>query len=92
MGYPQGRGFSSRILNAYGSAKRRAPAWTDRILWRKDRTQPSTRNDVARQPTIKLMHYDSCMDMLLSDHKPVYAHMEIKVRVHIYSALIHSFL
>ncbi|CDH48521.1 domain-containing protein [Lichtheimia corymbifera JMRC:FSU:9682] len=62
------------------SAKRRAPAWTDRILWRKDRIQPSTRNDVTQQPTIKLIRYDSCMDMLLSDHKPVYAHMEIKVR------------
>lgn len=68
------------MLNACDSAKRRAPAWTDRILWRKDRIQPSTGNDVTQQPTTKLLCYDSCMDMTLSDHKPVYAHMEIKVR------------
>ncbi|KAI8137256.1 Endonuclease/exonuclease/phosphatase [Fennellomyces sp. T-0311] len=52
------------------SPKRRAPSWTDRILWKKERTRGS----------LKLLKYDNCMGMMLSDHKPVHALLEAKIR------------
>ncbi|KAI8061690.1 Endonuclease/exonuclease/phosphatase [Gongronella butleri] len=54
------------------SAKRRAPSWTDRILWKK----PSNPD----KPMLTQLTYDNCMDMMLSDHKPVHAMFSAKVR------------
>lgn len=35
-----------------------------------------------RVPSLKLERYDNCMEMMSSDHKPVYAHMELQVNIH----------
>ncbi|KAI9321056.1 Endonuclease/exonuclease/phosphatase [Dichotomocladium elegans] len=53
------------------SIKRRAPSWTDRILWK---------TSSATAPPLELLAYDCCMQLRLSDHKPVYAHMKAKIR------------
>ncbi|KAI9486626.1 MAG: Endonuclease/exonuclease/phosphatase [Benjaminiella poitrasii] len=55
------------------SEKRRAPSWTDRILWKKGR------KDINKQ-NLKLLSYSNCMKMMMSDHKPVRALMELNVR------------
>ncbi|KAI8973493.1 Endonuclease/exonuclease/phosphatase [Mycotypha africana] len=55
------------------SEKRRAPSWTDRILWKKER------NDSPKQ-SLRLLSYTHCMNMMMSDHKPVRALMELNVR------------
>lgn len=56
------------------SEKRRAPSWTDRILWKKDRM------DSSNKQSLKLLSYKHCMEMMMSDHKPVRALMEFNVR------------
>lgn len=55
------------------SEKRRAPSWTDRILWKKDR------KGTAEQ-SLELKSYKDCMEMMMSDHKPVRALLEMNVR------------
>ncbi|KAG2235121.1 hypothetical protein INT48_006502 [Thamnidium elegans] len=55
------------------SEKRRAPSWTDRILWKKDRLD-------SKKQSLSLKSYSNCMDMMMSDHKPVRALMELSVR------------
>ncbi|KAI9494141.1 Endonuclease/exonuclease/phosphatase [Zychaea mexicana] len=62
------------------SAKRRAPSWTDRILWKKERARITEAEDDKHEAPLKLVKYQNCMDMMLSDHKPVYALMETKIR------------
>ncbi|XP_041083384.1 inositol polyphosphate 5-phosphatase K-like [Polyodon spathula] len=66
------------------SAKKRKPAWTDRILWKikpfepvvPSRTPPSKRSSVAQLTsgvTVTQYSYRSHMEYLTSDHKPVSA-------------------
>ncbi|KAI7898816.1 Endonuclease/exonuclease/phosphatase [Cokeromyces recurvatus] len=55
------------------SEKRRAPSWTDRILWKKER------KDIDKQ-NLKLLSYADCMEMMMSDHKPVRALIELNIR------------
>ncbi|KAI7848005.1 Endonuclease/exonuclease/phosphatase [Circinella umbellata] len=62
------------------SAKRRAPSWTDRILWKKEHVRITDADTNKHEDAIKLVKYQNCMDMMLSDHKPVYALMETQVR------------
>ncbi|KAL0088223.1 Endonuclease/exonuclease/phosphatase [Phycomyces blakesleeanus] len=57
------------------SEKRRAPSWTDRILWKK-----SENEDKPSKKRQNLLSYDSCMKMMTSDHKPVRALFETNVR------------
>ncbi|CAG8558669.1 3518_t:CDS:10 [Funneliformis caledonium] len=52
------------------SEKKRTPAWTDRILWR------SQDNEWC-----KLLRYKSHMKIALSDHKPVSAIFELKIKI-----------
>ncbi|RIA92638.1 Endonuclease/exonuclease/phosphatase [Glomus cerebriforme] len=52
------------------SEKKRSPAWTDRILWR------SQRNDWNKQ-----LSYNSHMEITLSDHKPVSAIFQLKLKI-----------
>ncbi|KAJ2959653.1 hypothetical protein NQZ79_g4925 [Umbelopsis isabellina] len=62
------------------SEKRRAPAWTDRVLWRKPRANLGPDAKTAHHSDIQLASYDSCMDMMMSDHKPVNAILRLKAR------------
>lgn len=48
------------------SSKRRVPAWTDRILWRKD-------------DRIRSLSYDSVRKYRCSDHEPIFAQFEVIV-------------
>ncbi|GES89205.1 type II inositol 1,4,5-trisphosphate 5-phosphatase isoform X3 [Rhizophagus clarus] len=60
--------FGTNIWDS--SEKKRSPAWTDRILWR------SQKNEWCKQ-----LSYKSHMEILLSDHKPVSAIFEMKLKV-----------
>ncbi|GAB5588489.1 hypothetical protein Unana1_03389 [Umbelopsis nana] len=62
------------------SEKRRAPAWTDRVLWRKARAHLQLPGKNGHHSDIQLTSYASCMDMMMSDHKPVNAVMRLKAR------------
>ncbi|CAO3665848.1 unnamed protein product [Umbelopsis ramanniana] len=62
------------------SEKRRAPAWTDRVLWRKARAHLEPHAEDGHHSDIQLTSYSSCMDMMMSDHKPVNAIMHLKAR------------
>ncbi|KAG2176616.1 hypothetical protein INT44_007280, partial [Umbelopsis vinacea] len=62
------------------SEKRRAPAWTDRVLWRKARVHLEPHAESGHHSDIQLTSYSSCMDMMMSDHKPVNAIMNLKAR------------
>jgi phosphatidylinositol-bisphosphatase len=62
------------------SEKRRAPAWTDRVLWRKARAHLEPHAKEGHHSDIQLTSYASCMDMMMSDHKPVNAIMRLKAR------------
>ncbi|KAI8092448.1 Endonuclease/exonuclease/phosphatase [Gilbertella persicaria] len=55
------------------SEKRRAPSWTDRILWKKERS------DVSKHP-LQLLSYTHCMEMMMSDHKPIRALFGFQIR------------
>ncbi|KAI5959861.1 INP53 [Candida pseudojiufengensis] len=62
--------FDKASSNYDTSEKQRVPSWTDRILFLSTKKK---RND------LKQLNYNSVMDMLLSDHKPVYATFNSKV-------------
>lgn len=73
------------------SAKKRKPAWTDRILWRLRRTgSPVPTHNASLQrgltswlggATKVIQHkYQSHMDLTVSDHKPVSALFSLQVR------------
>lgn len=51
------------------SEKQRIPAWTDRIL------------NMSREKIIKQLYYNSCEDVIFSDHRPVSAVFKIKVHI-----------
>lgn len=55
------------------SEKRRAPSWTDRVLFKKSPM------DATRQ-SLTLLSYTNCMEMMASDHKPVRALLQLNVR------------
>ncbi|KAF9970062.1 hypothetical protein BGZ73_007342, partial [Actinomortierella ambigua] len=53
------------------SEKRRVPSYTDRILWRTRDPQPDS---------VEQLFYRSCMDLKMSDHKPVSALFNFRVK------------
>ena len=52
---------------------KRCPAWTDRVLWR----EKVARHQPSNQPSITCAAYSCCWEARLSDHKPVYALLDI---------------
>ena len=50
------------------SEKKRTPSWCDRIL-------------VRKQDLVSVRQYSSCMDVMTSDHKPVYALFAVKAKL-----------
>lgn len=55
--------FDKGTSNYDSSEKQRVPSWTDRIVYRSKKDSP---------PMTQL-NYDCIMDMMLSDHKPIYS-------------------
>ena len=54
--------------------KRKLPAWTDRILYKKNQTCLST-------ISIEQIEYNSMEHVIMSDHKPVYCYFNIEMKV-----------
>lgn len=74
--------------NYDSSEKERKPAWTDRILWKINRSSPTSRegkienterDDELRSVSITCDEYDSVMQMRLSDHKPVFTRLRVSI-------------
>eukprot|EP00252_Welwitschia_mirabilis_P025610 TRINITY_DN8082_c0_g1_i1.p1 TRINITY_DN8082_c0_g1~~TRINITY_DN8082_c0_g1_i1.p1 ORF type:complete len:1116 (+),score=222.87 TRINITY_DN8082_c0_g1_i1:22-3369(+) len=58
--------------HAYDSSeKKRVPAWCDRILFRDSRNGKSTKCSLSCPVLSFIEWYDSCMNVVDSDHKPV---------------------
>lgn len=55
------------------SEKRRAPSWTDRVLFKKSSID-------SKKPNVELLSYNNCMEMMSSDHKPVRALFKMNIR------------
>ncbi|KAF7729407.1 hypothetical protein EC973_004386 [Apophysomyces ossiformis] len=75
--------FDAGTNNYDTSEKRRAPSWTDRILWKKESFNlydTMDDDDKKPPPKLNLLAYGNCVDMMLSDHKPVRALMQLKIR------------
>ena len=58
--------YDKQSRNYDSSAKKRKPAWTDRILYKSN--------------GIRCHSYDEIYEVLVSDHRPVYADFSVKVR------------
>ena len=56
------------------SEKQRTPSWTDRVLFLSDKKLTTTN-------PLKLLKYDSAIDVLYSDHKAVYASFETTAKI-----------
>lgn len=58
------------------SEKARAPAWTDRVLWRRRPLFPETDEDADHG---RLLHYGRA-ELKMSDHRPVIALVDVEAR------------
>nr|XP_039261080.1 inositol polyphosphate 5-phosphatase OCRL-like [Styela clava] len=63
------------------SEKCRTPAWCDRVLWRESVLSLRTGANAKPQSSVDLLKYQQHMKLKLSDHKPVSALFQIKVKV-----------
>ncbi|XP_076951588.1 type I inositol polyphosphate 5-phosphatase 13-like [Bidens hawaiensis] len=67
-------------LGGYDSGeKKRIPAWCDRILYRDNRSSPTSECSLACPVTASVWLYEACMDVVESDHKPVRCKLEVQV-------------
>ena len=57
------------------SEKQRTPSWTDRILW-----LSHTDSDTAEENRLQQSTLNACLDISLSDHKPISATFDVPVR------------
>ncbi|KAI7748039.1 hypothetical protein M8C21_028543 [Ambrosia artemisiifolia] len=67
-------------LGGYDSGeKKRIPAWCDRILYRDNRSSPSSECGLACPVVASVWQYDACMDVTESDHKPVRCKFKVQI-------------
>ncbi|KAI9207174.1 Endonuclease/exonuclease/phosphatase [Polychytrium aggregatum] len=72
--FPPSYKYDIGTSNFDSSEKKRIPSWCDRILWH---SNPLHRDDAE---WLSLLWYKSCMALTLSDHKPVMALFQAKIR------------
>lgn len=60
------------------SEKMRAPAWTDRVLWRRRKSHPDAERLASGWSSGKLVHYGRS-ELKQSDHRPVIAIIDIEI-------------
>ncbi|GER27917.1 Type I inositol-1,5-trisphosphate 5-phosphatase [Striga asiatica] len=85
-------------LGGYDSGeKKRIPAWCDRVLYRDNRTDPTKECSLECPVVSSIYHYEACMDVTESDHKPVrcklnvdIAHVDKSVRRLEFGKILHS--
>lgn len=65
-------GYSSGLIKF--SEKQRTPSWCDRILWHQN---PQHLQD---ESWLSLLWYESALNLMMSDHKPVMALFDLKTR------------
>ncbi|XP_020245468.1 type I inositol polyphosphate 5-phosphatase 12-like [Asparagus officinalis] len=59
-------------LSGYDSGeKKRIPAWCDRVLYRDNRSVPVAKCSLECPIISCITHYDACLEVMGSDHKPV---------------------
>ncbi|XP_074339711.1 type I inositol polyphosphate 5-phosphatase 13 [Apium graveolens] len=67
-------------LGGYDSGeKKRIPAWCDRILYRDNRSSSALECNLECPVVASILQYDSCMEVLESDHKPVRCKLNIEI-------------
>ncbi|WOH12525.1 hypothetical protein DCAR_0832030 [Daucus carota subsp. sativus] len=67
-------------LGGYDSGeKKRIPAWCDRILYRDNRSSPAHECNLECPVVGSILQYDSCMEVLESDHKPVRCKLNVEI-------------
>ncbi|KAJ4805284.1 Endonuclease/exonuclease/phosphatase family protein [Rhynchospora pubera] len=67
-------------LGGYDSGeKKRIPAWCDRILYRDSRSISVAECSLECPVVAAITHYDACMDVTDSDHKPVRCKFQIEI-------------
>ncbi|KAK9068766.1 hypothetical protein SSX86_012882 [Deinandra increscens subsp. villosa] len=67
-------------LGGYDSGeKKRIPAWCDRVLYRDNRSSPSSECSLACPVVSSVWQYEACMDVTESDHKPVRCKFKVQI-------------
>ncbi|KAJ3681203.1 hypothetical protein LUZ60_015692 [Juncus effusus] len=67
-------------LGGYDSGeKKRIPAWCDRILYRDSRSISVAECSLECPVVAAITHYDACMDVTDSDHKPVRCKFRVEI-------------
>ncbi|KAK1379430.1 Inositol polyphosphate 5-phosphatase [Heracleum sosnowskyi] len=67
-------------LGGYDSGeKKRIPAWCDRILYRDNRSSSALECNLECPVVGSILQYDSCMEVLESDHKPVRCKLNVEI-------------
>ncbi|KVI00443.1 Endonuclease/exonuclease/phosphatase, partial [Cynara cardunculus var. scolymus] len=59
--------------------KKRIPAWCDRILYRDNRSSPTSECSLACPVVASIWQYEACMDVTESDHKPVRCKFKVQI-------------
>ncbi|KAJ9535189.1 hypothetical protein OSB04_un001730 [Centaurea solstitialis] len=71
-------------LGGYDSGeKKRIPAWCDRILYRDNRSSPTSECSLACPVVASIWLYEACMDVIESDHKPVRCKFKVQISMSI---------
>ncbi|KAK9091437.1 hypothetical protein Sjap_024614 [Stephania japonica] len=85
-------------LGGYDSSeKKRIPAWCDRILYRDNRSGTVSKCSLECPVVTSVLHYDACMEVTDSDHKPVrciysveIAHIDESIKRHEFGEIVRS--
>lgn len=68
------------VCNSEQYDQKRAPAWTDRILWRCNYAHAAPAAQQAHLPSMRPLWYDAVQGLTISDHKPVAAAFDVRLK------------